>query len=113
MKPAAMTCEPNMMVREIHDRMPVILPEQHWQRWISDEPDPADLMKPFNSDMMTMWPIGSKVGNPRYNEPDILDVDESVPEPPEVAKPAFAAPKPEKPAKAVKPKDDPGQGSLF
>ena len=42
-------------------------------RWLGPEPDPRDLMKPFPSDLMTMWPIDSKVGSPRNNTPDIID----------------------------------------
>ncbi|CAI2935234.1 protein of unknown function [Aminobacter niigataensis] len=57
----------------IHDRMPVILAPSDYARWIGPELDPADLMKPFPSDRMTMWKIGRKVGSPRNDTPDILD----------------------------------------
>lgn len=104
---AVVTCEPNIMMSRIHDRMPVILHEKDYKRWLSDEEDPADLMKPFDSELMTMWPIGSKVGSPKYNEPDILDLDETMPEPPAPPKP----PAPKKPKK--EPPGEPPQGSLF
>lgn len=36
-------------------------------------PDPRDLMKPFPSELMKMWPIDSKVSSPRNNTADIID----------------------------------------
>lgn len=69
---AVVTCEPNKMVADIHDRMPVIVKPEDYDRWLFDE-DPADLMKPFPAELMTMWKIGSKVGSPKNNTPDILD----------------------------------------
>lgn len=67
------TCEPNEMMATIHDRMPVILHPEDYDRWISPEPEAADLMKPFPTELMTMWKIGSKVGSPRNDSADILD----------------------------------------
>ncbi|GAA2849231.1 putative SOS response-associated peptidase YedK [Aminobacter aminovorans] len=67
------TCAPNELMATIHDRMPVILAPADYARWIGPEADPADLMKPFPSELMTMWKIGRKVGSPRNDTPDILD----------------------------------------
>lgn len=67
------TCEPNELMATIHDRMPVILHPEDYDRWISPEPEAADLMKPFPAELMTMWKIGSKVGSPRNDSADILD----------------------------------------
>src|SRR5262249_25510151 len=44
---AIVTCAPNEMMAAIHDRMPVILLPEDYERWLSPEPDPYDLMKPF------------------------------------------------------------------
>ncbi|MER9455557.1 SOS response-associated peptidase [Mesorhizobium sp. M0478] len=70
---AIVTCEPNELMATIHDRMPVILAPEDYMRWLGPEQDPHDLMEPFPSDLMTMWPIDSKVGSPRNNTPDIID----------------------------------------
>ncbi|ASY58884.1 SOS response-associated peptidase [Sinorhizobium sp. CCBAU 05631] len=59
------TCPANEMIAKIHDRMPVILHGQDYERWLSPEADPAELM--------TMWPIDRKVGSPKYDAADILD----------------------------------------
>jgi putative SOS response-associated peptidase YedK len=71
---AILTCEPNSMMADIHDRMPVILNRADYRRWLDpEEKDPRDLLKPFPAEQMKMWPISSKVGNYRNNTPDILD----------------------------------------
>ena len=70
---AIATCEPNELMATIHDRMPVILAPADYMRWLGPELGPRDLMKPFPSDLMRMWPIGSRVGSPRNNTPDIID----------------------------------------
>lgn len=67
------TCPPNEMMATIHDRMPVVLHRTDYERWLSPEPDPSDLMKPFPAELMTMWPIHRKVGSPKYDAADILD----------------------------------------
>jgi putative SOS response-associated peptidase YedK len=67
------TCEPNQLMATIHDRMPVILHRKDYERWLGDEENPADLMRPFPADHMTMWPIDRKVGKVSNNTPDIVD----------------------------------------
>ena len=102
---AVVTCEPNVMMARIHDRMPVILKREDWERWLSDEPHPRDLMKPFPSDLMKMWPVDGKVGNVNNDTADILDPVEPV-DP--------TRPPPSTQGRSRKPPaaDDP-QGSLF
>jgi putative SOS response-associated peptidase YedK len=41
------TVPANELVAQIHDRMPLILPEAAYERWLSSEPDPNDLLVPF------------------------------------------------------------------
>ena len=41
------TCPANELVGNIHDRMPVILPPEAYERWLANiEPDPRDLLVP-------------------------------------------------------------------
>jgi hypothetical protein len=49
----------NELVADIHDRMPVVLAPNGYARWLGDEPDPRDLMRPFPADLMRMWPIST------------------------------------------------------
>jgi putative SOS response-associated peptidase YedK len=70
---AVVTCEPNSLLATIHDRMPVILAPEDYMRWLGPEFDPRALMMPFRSDLMKRRPIGSRVGSPKNNTPDIID----------------------------------------
>jgi putative SOS response-associated peptidase YedK len=44
---AIVTTDANELVGEIHDRMPAILAPSDYARWLSAEPDPRDLLRPF------------------------------------------------------------------
>lgn len=68
------TTEANDLVRSIHDRMPVILPPETYDRWLTNiEPDPRDLLVPYPSEPMTMWPISTRVNKPDNDDPTLLD----------------------------------------
>ena len=62
---AIITSDANKLVAEIHDRMPLILAPTDYTRWLSEEPDPGDLMRPFPAEPMRMWPISMRVNNRR------------------------------------------------
>jgi putative SOS response-associated peptidase YedK len=69
------TTEANELLAEIHDRMPVIIPREAYDRWLSPiEPDPRDLLVPYPADPMTMWPISTRVNSPKNDDPSILDL---------------------------------------
>lgn len=70
---AIVTCTPNELVGTIHDRMPVILHAKDYARWIGSEPDPADLMVPFPSDLMKMWPVSTRVNTADNEGADLID----------------------------------------
>jgi putative SOS response-associated peptidase YedK len=62
---AIITTDANELVAEIHDRMPLILAPTDYTRWVSDEPDPGNLMRPFPAEPMRMWPISTRVNKRR------------------------------------------------
>jgi len=71
---AVITTEANELVAHIHDRMPVIISPEHYQRWLSPmEPHPRDLLAPYPSEPMIAWPISTRVNAPRNDSADILD----------------------------------------
>jgi putative SOS response-associated peptidase YedK len=70
---AIITTDANELVAEIHDRMPAILAPGDYTRWLSDEPDPRDLMRPFPSGLMRMWPISTRVNKPENDDPSIIE----------------------------------------
>jgi putative SOS response-associated peptidase YedK len=70
---AVITTDANELVAEIHDRMPAILTPEGYTRWLSDEPDPRDLMLPFPAGLMRMWPISTRVNKPENDDPSIIE----------------------------------------
>ena len=44
---AIITTDANELVADIHARMPVILAPTDYARWLGEEPDPRELMRPF------------------------------------------------------------------
>jgi putative SOS response-associated peptidase YedK len=69
---AVLTTAANDLVTTIHDRMPLILRREDFDRWLGIEPDPNDLLRPFPADAMTMWPISTRVNSPRNDDPELL-----------------------------------------
>jgi putative SOS response-associated peptidase YedK len=53
--------------------MPLILAPADYARWLSEEPDPGDLMRPFPGEPMRMRPISSRVNKPENDDPSIVE----------------------------------------
>jgi putative SOS response-associated peptidase YedK len=51
---AIITTDANELVAEIHDGVPLILAPGNNARWLGEEPDPHDLMRPFPAEPMRM-----------------------------------------------------------
>ena len=70
---AVVTTDANELVAEIHDRMPLILAPSDYARWLSDEPDPRDLLRPFAAEPMRTWPISTWVNTPENDDPSLVE----------------------------------------
>ena len=70
---AVITTNANSLVADIHDRMPLILAPDDYARWLGDEPDPDDLMRPFPAELMRLWPISTRVNKPENDDPSIVE----------------------------------------
>jgi putative SOS response-associated peptidase YedK len=66
---AIITTDANDLVADIHNRMPVILSPSDYNKWLSEEEDPSDLLRPFPSDDMRVWPISTRVNKPEKGKP--------------------------------------------
>lgn len=70
------TTDPNPLLRRIHDRMPVILPEEAWDRWL--DPDDADpeallaLLGPAPVEVMEAYPVSTIVNSVRNDGPECV-----------------------------------------
>jgi putative SOS response-associated peptidase YedK len=67
------TTRANSLVREIHSRMQLILGPSDYARWLSDEEDPRDLLKPSRTEPMTMWPVSTRVNSPKNDDPAVIE----------------------------------------
>ena len=70
---AIITTDANELVAEIHDRVPLILAPTDYVRWLGEVPDPRDLMRPFSTEPMRMWPISARVNKPENDDPSIVE----------------------------------------
>ena len=65
----------NELVSQVHTRMPVILPMEHHSVWLgeTEDGDLKELLKPYPSEEMKMWPISQRVNSPKNNDPSLLE----------------------------------------
>ena len=70
------TTEPNSLMRSIHNRMPVILPEDAYQTWLEPgEQDPvmlSNLLRPYPSELMSTFPVSTLVNSPSNDVPQVI-----------------------------------------
>lgn len=70
------TCEPNVLVAPVHDRMPVILTGSGVDRWLDPEPLPAEvaasILRPLDASLMQVREVSTRVNNANYDAPDVL-----------------------------------------
>jgi putative SOS response-associated peptidase YedK len=71
------TTSANELVGRIHDRMPVILKEADYGRWLGEEPaTPAELkqlLRPFAAKQMSMWPVDRRMNRPDVDDASLLE----------------------------------------
>ncbi len=68
-----LTTAPNDMMKDIHNRMPVILNPGDYKVWLEPENDNGTaLLKPFPGDLMHAWPVGKAVGNSRNQGRELI-----------------------------------------
>ena len=69
------TTEPNGLMAEIHNRMPVILPKPAWSDWLDPAAQTRDLQRllvPYPSELMRAHPVSPAVGNVRNDSPELI-----------------------------------------
>jgi putative SOS response-associated peptidase YedK len=70
------TCEPNDIVATLHDRMPVILAEKDWAKWLGEEAASESelqaLLRPCPSEWLKMWPVHKRVGNVKNDDRELV-----------------------------------------
>ena len=73
---AIITVPANALIEPLNERMPVILREEQWPKWLGEVPaheqEIKDMMRPYPAEDMTLWPVDKRVGNVRNNDADLL-----------------------------------------
>ncbi len=64
------TCEPNELIRPIHNRMGVILNRENEQRWL-EQPNKS-LFAQYPADQMTAYMVSNLCNSPKNDSPDCL-----------------------------------------
>lgn len=65
------TTEPNDLVAQIHDRMPVILENRDFEKWL--ESADLGLLKPYPSELMDMHKVGTACNKPGFDSPECIE----------------------------------------
>src|SRR5688572_28328306 len=71
------TTNSNQLIEPIHDRMPVILMEEDYQRWLeAAEMEPEELvsmLKPFAAEEMEAVEVSRRVNSPKNEGPELIE----------------------------------------
>ena len=71
------TTEPNDLMADIHNRMPVILPKKHFDQWLDreykDTEALAKLLLPYPASKMKTYRVSTFVSNSRNDTPECLE----------------------------------------
>lgn len=73
-----LTCEPDEVVAELHDRMPVVLPPDRWDGWMDPGADPDGLtsfLRPYrrNERAFEAHPVSRDVNRPDRDGPELVE----------------------------------------
>jgi putative SOS response-associated peptidase YedK len=71
------TTEPNKLAAQVHDRMPLLLPPEAWDRWLAPEPLNEDearrILVPASEGSVEAREVGTAVSNVRNDGPELVE----------------------------------------
>lgn len=71
------TTSANALMARIHQRMPVVLPRDAYERWLDRSYKATDelqkLLRPYPEEEMEAWPVSKAVNNSRNDGPECLE----------------------------------------
>ncbi len=80
---AIVTCEPNELIRPLHDRMPAVLARDAEARWLeagAGAEELASLLVPAPEDLLVLREVGDAVNDVREDGPHLLEPREAQPQ---------------------------------
>ncbi len=58
----------------IHDRMPLLVPQENWAKWLDPQGPPADdIVVPAMATGLEAYPVSTEVNNVKHNGPQLLE----------------------------------------
>lgn len=70
------TTAPNAVMQPIHDRMPVILAPDDYERWLDPRPlgdaPWAALLRPYPAEALEAYPVSTSVNSPQHDAPECV-----------------------------------------
>ena len=72
---AIITTEPNKLVEQVHNRMPVILPKEKEKEWLESDmrvDKLLSLLNPYPANQMKMYEISTRVNRTSEDMPEII-----------------------------------------
>lgn len=72
---AILTTHANALLKELHNRMPVIVAASDWDRWLDPSLDGGllgDLLTPASEDALRFWAVSTAVNNADNDGPELL-----------------------------------------
>jgi putative SOS response-associated peptidase YedK len=78
---AIITTAPNDLMKDIHDRMPVILKPEDYSTWLNPDNQATaglkQLLKPYPTEAMAAHPVSTRVNTAKYDDPALIEPLES------------------------------------
>jgi len=69
-----LTTEPNEVVRPLHHRMAVVLPEDREREWLTADPgERHGLLRPVSGEAFRAYPVSTAVNDPSVDRPDLIE----------------------------------------
>jgi putative SOS response-associated peptidase YedK len=67
------TCPANKLIAPVHDRMPVILASEDYERWLDpSRADGRELLEPYRAAELEAFPVSPQVNSPQYDGPECI-----------------------------------------
>lgn len=66
----------NVLLAALHNRMPVIIPQQAYKYWLDPDAESAslnELLVPYPAAELTFHPVSRLVNNPANGSPDMVE----------------------------------------
>src|SRR2546429_256575 len=74
---AIVTTNANNTLAPLHDRMPVVLEERNWDRWLDPGSGDVDalarLLQPASDDLLVAYPVGTAVNSADNDGPELVE----------------------------------------